>query len=219
MAAIDKTYVKTWEEYDKIAEWSKGKIIYNNPSIQFGIYHPKIYLSSCLYLYNSSDREHIKKNPNYGIEPLITVWNTSHYTDKWLAQNCPFDIIQNTLKDQYQEDYPNLFTSLKEEDKSNWITPKINFNENDFYICKRFQIEVYYNKDKSDWPWTYDFLNHKWYTHEEEISDIFHSQEFFKGTPTKRKINRILSKWKLPKGVYIIITTFLPYHQQIYKVK
>lgn len=70
MAAIDKTYLTSKEDYYKIKEWAKQ--------------YPIIYQS----LYQYTDEDLVKADGH-----SFPIWNTSRLQDIILAQYCPFKVI------------------------------------------------------------------------------------------------------------------------------
>lgn len=201
MAGIDKTCVKSFEEYNLVKDWCFGKVVCDKPHLRFDSYYPKLYASSFLYGCSEEDIEYIKQQDWYGKEKKIVLWDAPEYFDRWLAKNCPIDFIQERLHEQYINFNEWLNDEPVELDRSDWVTPRINYNENLFSIGTYFIIYVDYHS----FHWTYNQLEHKWYYYTEPFSYLFPGGAYFKGVPTKRKINRILSKWKLPKGVTLSI--------------
>lgn len=126
MAAIDKTYLYSWEQYEQLRDWCKsvGTVIDD--------YGNKITALDWLYKLTKEEFESIiaeqleKTQDDYKNGKLkfllnsgiitqeeynnfdatkhiwgISVWNTDTYFDVWLIRNCPLDFIQNRLKEQY----------------------------------------------------------------------------------------------------------------------
>lgn len=89
MAAIDKTYVSTWEEYNEYVNWAKDKVFVcpNGTKI-----HPIDYVRD--YGYEHFDGE---------IERVLH--NTPTSLDYFLIKECPIAFIQDTLKWQYSEEF------------------------------------------------------------------------------------------------------------------
>ena len=90
MAAIDKTYVDSWEEYKEIRDWAiKTNVIYPNGDIGSKminwVYFP--YLTEGDF---KEDKEYV-------------LWNTSEIVDMFLYKHCPFELVQERLKEQYSD--------------------------------------------------------------------------------------------------------------------
>lgn len=198
MAAIDKTYLNTREQYEQVAEWCKDKLVWDNP---------KIYASEFINEYTEEDWKWLEEEKKNGKDHSIILWNTPTYFDVWLIRNCPIDFIQDRLKEQYDSEYDEIKNGTSEYDtfkRENWITPHINYRED--WCClgknQRFEIEA-----RTPDNWWFNYFQGQWYdTLELRPTNCCHVE--FKGTPTKRKINRILSKWSLPKGTKLRIETW-----------
>lgn len=126
MAAIDKTYLYRWEDYEALLNWCKSvgavtddyglTIIplnwlweYSKEEFEDSInrqikecwehYHKGLYKESL-------DKGWISKEDYDNWVPLkhiwgIPVWNTSTRLDIFLIRNCPLEFIQDRLKEQY----------------------------------------------------------------------------------------------------------------------
>lgn len=113
MAAIDKTYVNKkqylqvrawWEKTRKKQKRELGHEIWLYPFTMLEVRdtvenHCK--LLETLPLSSNKDLEWFSDDDN----DTRTLWCTSTKQDMWLALNCPFDFIQDTLKEQYGEDW------------------------------------------------------------------------------------------------------------------
>lgn len=119
MAAIDKIYVNTWEEYLVFKEWCEQQPVLKDK------YGTEVSLTH--YLFNWTKW-------NEGPRP---VFNGPYYADAYLIRNCPFEFIQDELKFNYgyktqewiNEAY-NTVMHRTEENKNffSWLSP------NDFKI-------------------------------------------------------------------------------------
>lgn len=131
MAGIDKTYVKTYEQYKIVRDWCKDKFITskNGNKIQaidflydkdmseeyFNQWRNNI-IQSNIRNYNMSEEEaetHVE----------IPIWNTPLYFDVWLIKNCPIDFIQERLKVQYGKTFYKIKenTSIYDKYKRNGL--------------------------------------------------------------------------------------------------
>lgn len=114
MAAIDKIYVNTWEEYLAFKEWCEQQPVLKD---KYGTEVPL----TC-YLINWSEW-------NEGPRPIF---NAPYYVDAYLIRNCPFEFIQDELKFNYgyktqewiNEAY-NTVMHRTEENKNfyKWLSP------------------------------------------------------------------------------------------------
>lgn len=111
MAGIDKTYLSRWEDYEKLRDWCKDR------EVSFHGFIPgkePIYASDFLADYT---KEEFEEDLRYAGGGGIVVWNTPTYFDVFLIRNCPFDFIQNRLKEQYSSDYENIKSGNSVYDK------------------------------------------------------------------------------------------------------
>lgn len=100
MAAIDKTYVNNWEDYCKIIDWCKNNSFTcpNGTIIRF-------------YPYKWE-----KHNFKDGWERPIL--NTSYTEDYFLIKYCPIKVIQDRMKEVYdEEEYNSILNGTSEFDK------------------------------------------------------------------------------------------------------
>ena len=93
MAGIDKTYIKTYNQYKEVCDWCKDIVVTFN--IDNNI---KFKPSEFINKYTEDDFNQLAENGE------LVLWNTPFYMDQWLIQNCPIDFIQKRLKEQYGDD-------------------------------------------------------------------------------------------------------------------
>ena len=201
MAAIDKTYTRSWEEYQSLVEWCKGK--------SFTLKNGDIIRPS-MYIYEW-DKE------NFDGEKYRPVWNTPTYLDIWLIRNCPLGFIQDRLKEQYGGGWSKeAFTDHNDEDMYYQIlnyTSPYDVNWRILDCSPKFSIQYKVNnKFKDDdlcwwvevltWGWWYNEEHNMWY-HDDEALPINSSHAYFKGNIGKRKLARLIKHWCLPKGTQI----------------
>ena len=205
MAAIDKTYLKTWNEYTTLYLWCKdaGEVTddWGNK------FRPLDYLRDYSYA------EWMEYSKNETEE--VVVWNTPKYLDIYLIRYCPLDFIQARLKEQYGEGWSkNAFcetqntyddilnrTSTYDTYQRNGVkNPKFKWDL--FQSMKGVKNLIWWVRiDGYDWDYD-EAINYWWHSDEvyhpksEWISNI----AIIKGKLTKRKLARILRKWDLPKG-------------------
>lgn len=126
MAAIDKTYLYRWEDYERLRDWCKsvGTIVddygntltplnwlWENDKDNFNDVIAR-QIKDCKERYQRGkykyliDEGYITKEEYDNWDAMkhiwgIPVWNTSTELDVWLIRNCPLDFIQDRLKEQY----------------------------------------------------------------------------------------------------------------------
>lgn len=114
MAAIDKIYLETFEQYEMFRDWCNEQ-----PNLK-DKYGTEVPLSTYLYKY---------KEPFDDCRP---VFQGPYYADAYLIRNCPFDFVQKELMVNYghwsQEKIDNAYeivSNRKEGDDSpffSWLT-------------------------------------------------------------------------------------------------
>lgn len=95
MAAIDKTYVSTFEEWKEIIDWARNKVYLCPNGIVFNV------IDYCYYPDYSEDdiKEWLSESPQ------IPVMNTPTELDYFLIKDCPIKVIQDRLKEVYDEEF------------------------------------------------------------------------------------------------------------------
>lgn len=178
-AAIDKTYLN-YEDYLILREWCKNtELVYDNGKIG----SPLDYL----HLYN---------DPYKGEAP---VWNTPTAFDKWLYYNCPLEFIQKRLKEQYGdnpefEEAPDCrmgnHYKVITKPKYKWRCKRtwyINIDSPIIY-CYGWDSKRLYHNSALFPPETYSV-------------NCIHAKNL-----TKRKLNRIIKRLRLPIGTKLLIS-------------
>lgn len=97
MAAIDKTYVTSLEEYKSVVEWCRNNS-FTCPNGQ--VLNP---INYCYGGYTDDEITNWLKNAHGS----IPVMNTSLEMDYFLIKYCPLKLVQDRLKDVYDEEYYN----------------------------------------------------------------------------------------------------------------
>lgn len=186
MAGIDKTHL-LYEDYLALKEWCKTqKFEYVNGREG----SPMDYL----FLYDE---------PYEGKAP---VWNTSEAFDKWLYFNCPLSFIQERLREQYGENCDEYF-SRKCEFQSGTRYIRLTRPKHQRYNGN-WWVEI--NDETS--RWIYDSRTNMWYDYHKQLIKLDDDQFLIWlnhasiKRMTKRKLNRLIKKWKLPIGTYINIS-------------
>lgn len=203
MAGIDKTYTKSWEEYQSLVEWCKDK--------SFTLKNGDVIRPSS-YIY-----EWDKKS--FDGEESLPVWNTPTCLDIWLIRNCPLEFIQDRLKEQYGGGWSKeAFTEHNDEDMYHQIltytSPYDLFERkggSHKFSIKYIQNEKIKNDDLCWWVnvidlgWRYNYKHKMWY-HNDETIPFTCSYAIFVGNISKRKLARLIKRWNLPKGTRIQFT-------------
>lgn len=128
MAGIDKTYVKNWNEYLEIQEWCKS--VGTVTDVYGNTFNPIDYLweyteeefknciteqiNNVLERYHKGDYTKLVEEEYYTEEEVneiptnpmkyiggFCIWNTPVFFDLWLIRNCPIQLIQERLAEQY----------------------------------------------------------------------------------------------------------------------
>lgn len=217
MAGIDKTYITSYEVYDKVRNWAKDQIIKlkNGKEIKLInlIYYPDITLEE----WKEREANYKKEHPDWQFDVIL--WNTPTYVDVWLIKNCPFEEIQDRLKEQYGGGWSKqAFTEHNDEDMyeqiKNGTSIYDTYQRNGLGKKAKVVFKTIYGswiRDKKLWWWItikeprgfwYNKHTNSWHQHEELIP-ITSNVCTFKGTLTKKNIINLIKKWDLPKGTVL----------------
>lgn len=257
MAAIDKTYLTRWEDYKQLKEWliQVGQVIDDfgnkfrpldffwgelteekfNERIQKQLERVKKmyseggfewYLKEGLMTQEEYDNfvpfDHINRIP---------IWNTPRYFDVWLIRNCPFDFIQDRLKEQYgggwskeafsHSEEENMYIQIKNKTscydtyQRNGLGKNIRINKNLFPVFRSRStlktwtwIDVRFPDDK--YP-NYDENRDYWRSHNDLRGDIGRSYFYYKRFMKPKTLFRKLQKWDLPEGSIVHVELMCKY--------
>jgi hypothetical protein len=247
MAGIDKTYISNWEVFDKVRNWAKEQIIpvkYGNAEkLSDYLYYPDLTKKE----WNEMHKEQIQyakehyNNPEhekqckelYGndwvFDPenyfCVTLWNTPTFIDIWLIKNCPFEEIQDRLKEQYGGGWSKLtFTDHNESSMYDQIKKGISiydtYQRNGLGKSAKIKFQNIHGnwiRDKKlRWWITIESPHDFWYNEDtnswhqdEELMPITSNVCHFNGTLTKKNIINLIKKWDLPKGTILRFEVFL----------
>lgn len=213
MAVIDKTYIKTYNQYKEVCDWCKDVVVTFdiNKKIKF---KP----SDFIYEYTEDDFKNLPENGE------LVLWNTPCYMDKWLIRNCSIDFIQNRLKEQYGDDYDDIKNGNCEMYERDGLGKDIHFSVikkpfyynrfNFLYRDRQGKIRVYKDNKMGVWDVRIDDENCYWFYNEQyDIwTNTIEGLPFNSSTYTIKKKNlniksiyRYLKKWNLPAGLKITI--------------
>lgn len=210
MAAIDKTYVNKYQDYVDYCEWAKSTV-YVLPSGQK--------ITPYSYVYEDLEEEWFKDGKYH---PIM---NTDNTIDYYLIKFCPFDFVQERLKDVYGEEFYNAV--------------KGGYSEYDTFVKKPYigtgKIAMVTNKGRKMklWPWKNRIKNKKvygfwvhvyapkylfdadvwyktmWWSNKaqnflwpNELGTIS-SNVYYKRVKTVKSLVRWLKKLNLPKGAIV----------------
>ena len=180
-AAIDKTYL-SYEDYLTLKDWCKqNKLVYDNGKEG----------SPMDFLYSYSE-------PYEGEAP---VWNTPESFDRWLYYNCPLPFIQERLRIQYPNTYFDNYQMITSETGTRYsgsFKPKYRTRYIWFINFGEYLSTWYYGWDSKTW---YDYTS----LMPPETRGCGHCT--IKNL-TKRKLNRLIKKWKLPIGTKLAIKCY-----------
>lgn len=227
MACIDKTYFKSYEQYKEVSDWchQQGTIIddYGN-KFTLTDYLPR--KSKFNYETGNFDdlgeydeayiNEAFESQIKEGREPSLMLWNTGSLFDVYLIRHCPVGFVQERLKEQYCDEYDEI---LKHEyvydryERNGLDNPhfKLEYSYGNVPLrhVPRFLDYWYINVDfptdgrqGMDYGY-YDEVKDYWYPwfepYNREDGNIS-SSLYYPWKLTKRKLARMIKKWKLPKG-------------------
>ena len=238
MAAIDKTYISNWEVFDKIRNWARDQKIpikvgepvnlinymyypdltkqewdkWHDEAVQYAKehYNTPEHTKECKELYG---KDWVFDPENYFD---VVLWNTPIFVDIWLIRNCPFEEIQDRLKEQYGGGWSKqAFTDHNDESMYDQIKNHTSiydtYQRNGLGKKARISIKTVYGRpfrDKKIWWWI-DILSFGWW-YDDKLNIWSKEEELLpyntscctkiKGTLTKKNILNLIQKWDLPKG-------------------
>lgn len=119
MAGIDKTYVKSWEEWNSIMEWVRSHDAeVDSDHTKLSEYLPVYYeLDDNCDVVEGSERDFTKDEVEDMLQyaPEVAFWSTGWAVDYWLIRNCNLPVIVNRLHEQYGDDFERI-KNLSEAD-------------------------------------------------------------------------------------------------------
>lgn len=206
MAGIDKTYANNWDRYEEYFNWAKKQ-----DEQFFSIY--KVNLSDYFY---KLTKEEFTEWVNEVKNNTIPICNTSTCADVFLIRNCPFDWVQERLKEQYGDEYVGIknYTSGYDTYQRNGLGKNVKFTVKypKVYTFNNFTrykgvCSVWINCDNIDWWYNEDV--DMWYNSNElfptasntaysvDKNTAYHKK---RGVSIKAILNR-MRKWNLPSGL------------------
>lgn len=194
MAAIDKTYVNNYEDWKRIIDWCKENkfICTNGTEVRM--------IDRCYY--PDYSEEEVKEWLKKAVE--IPVMNTGYKEDYFLIKYCPIDIVQERMREVYDEEYYNsikngnseydTFTMDNDKIGTRVFLKKRRSRRN--YSKTPFFVEAKYN---DSYLWYSDYVGRFLWPNELGIAT---SNSFNESYSIKALIRR-LRKMKLPKGTKV----------------
>jgi hypothetical protein len=229
MAAIDKTYLNNWEQFDAARNWAKETYIplKNGKKVCMADFMYEPYLEkedwdkwhdekikSITEEYNKNPEEFTRQhkvwyggdwvfNPEDYFE--VVLWNTPTYADVFLIRNCPFDFIHKRLKEQYgEEEYEQIKngTSVYDTYQRNGLgrNAKVKFSKHAFSYLPRDK-KCWWWIEIIDSGWWYNEDDDMWYNHYELMPTTCNVNDRIHGALTKKNIVNMIRRWDLPKGI------------------
>lgn len=213
MAAIDKTYVKTYNQYKEVYDWCKDIVVtFDDTFVKNVSFKPFDFISE----YTEDNFNQLPENGE------LVLWNTPYYIDNWLIRNCPIDFIQKRLKEQYGEDYDNIKNGNCKMYERNRLGKDIHFKVikkphvygrfSFIYTDRQNQLRVYKENRKGLWDISIKDKDNYWYYNEKHDywTSVIEGLPFDSCTCILKKKNlniksiyRYLRKWNLPAGLKI----------------
>ena len=253
MAGIDKTYISDWNVFDKVRNWAiKQQFTLKNGQVIKLInylYYPNLTKEEWDEMHDERVKyaEEHYNTPEYTVECKklygddwefnaesyfdVVLWNTPTYVDIWLIRNCPFEEIQDRLKEQYGGGWSKTaFTDHNEdnlyEQIKNGTSVYDTFQRNG--LGKKTKVKFYniigsWCRDKNCWWWIevnpywigakrtefttddspwYNEDDDMWYWNKEEMPIDSNVCHKY-GCLTKKNIVNLIKKWNLPKGTIV----------------
>lgn len=229
MAAIDKTYLNNWEQFDKACNWAKETCftLKNGKTVRMSdfMYYPDLTkqewdewhdkkIKSITEEYNKNPEEFTRQCKEwYGDDWVfnaedyfdVVLWNTPAYADVFLIRNCPFDFIHKRLVEQYGEETYNQIkngTSVFDtyQRKGLGRNAKVKFSKHAFSHLPRDK-KCWWIIDVENIGWGYNEDDDMWYHYNELIPFTSSANDRIHGALTKKNIVNMIHRWNLPKGI------------------
>lgn len=206
MAAIDKTYVTSYKDYKNFIEWAKGT---HFPCPNGFIMKPIEYVYDWF------------TETDFDGEKEIPIMNTDNDVDYFLIKYCPFQFVQDRMKQVYGEEYyQSVLNGTSPYDT--FVYPERGTKVKEIKIGRSF-----FTKSRKAWKFysplrekitkptyfigaTYNDMN-LWY--DEKQNKFLLPYEFGDGRSSYankcrsiKAVIRLIRKWKLPVGTIIDVS-------------
>lgn len=213
MAGIDKTYIKTYNQYKEVCDWCKNIVVtFDDTFVKNVSFKPFDFIRK----YTEDDFNKLPENGE------LVLWNTPHYMDKWLIRNCPIDFIQKRLKEQYRNNYDDIkngnyemYERLGKDIHFKVIKKPHTYHRFNFiYIDRQNKLKVYKENRKGLWEiriedkngcWLYNKKYDYWTSIIEGLPYDSFTYIIKKKNLNIKSIYRYLRKWNLPANIKVII--------------
>lgn len=184
MAAIDKTYAKTWDEFLEVREWAKSNRFITS------IGEMEEYMIEWFYYPDLTESE---------FKPNTVIWCTTEDVDFFLYHNCPIELIQKRLREQYGENLNEYFIKKKEYlIGKHFKIPNIRFKNSAY-------MDIY-AKDKNGYPMRYSTYHKRFVYYNEFLFGDEPTMTFNK--PSKRILTRFMKQCKLEVGTTLNVRLY-----------
>ena len=197
MAGIDKTYLSDYEEYQKFLEWAKNKT-YTCPN------GTVIHVYDYVYNYWTKESMEVCERP---------VMNTPQSLDYFLIKDCPFEFVQERMREVYNEEFVNsVLNGTSEYDTFKYPEEKSKIKIVKRYYWMKHKNYLYRDQRRRKYYFFIDVylgdysLDYSSYIKRFLLPDelgIWTCSSCWKCRSVKALI-RTIRKWNLPKGCTII---------------
>lgn len=211
MAAIDKTYVSTYEDWKRVVDWARTAEFTCPNGTKLKV------INHCYY----PDMSEAEVKEWLCEQREVPVMNTSYSMDYYLIKYCPLDIVQNQLRQMYGEQYDNIkngksrFDTFTRKRKigTKVVLKKWKKHTNQNYVSGRcFWVSAMHNGELLWWS---DAINRFIWTDELGIRN---SSQFL-GCKSIKALIRRLRKMELPKGAVVCATGRYVYEKWEFVIK
>ena len=196
MAAIDKTYTKSWEEYKQAIEWAENTV-FECPNGQI--------IRPINYCYGGAEEKDFD-----GTQEFV-IMNSSYELDYFLIKYCPLKVIQDRMKEVYSEEYYDSIKNGTSEFDTFTKEGKISTRVKVVKRCRSKKTTYKWRGHKEMyWIWVDHPTIKCWYSEEYnhwiwygELG-VWESNVAKKCRSLKAAIRHI-RKWQLPKGATVTV--------------
>lgn len=202
MAAIDKMYTISYENYVEFKNWCKEQPLlvdkYGNKE------------SICEYLisWKEEDFENNKERP---------IFCAPYYVDAYVIRNCPLEFMQNEMSLHYGGYNSNSYHEMKAGKLYATPTTTLTYEVGRHFKCIKHPFDRYRNIPFLSKLWFVDIevpenLGFMWYHKDTDTWDFYDEYVISKWSSSNAFIKNIkglkrkIRKWKLPIGTKISVT-------------
>ena len=207
MAIIDKTYVKSLEEYKMFIDWAKDKVYQGAQGTTFKVMD---------YVYSDWTLDAVTEYFNRENAP-IAILNTSWSIDYFLIKDCPFDFVQERMKEVYGEEYymevKNGISKYDTFKRNEIVSTKVkvisygNFGKKKYLYRdkgKKKVIDYWIEVDHDNYSLSYHSPLNIWVLEGYELINAYSwSNVCHKKIKSIKALIKQILKWRLPKGTIV----------------